>query len=544
MKERILMSRLFVACVFAICAPHVRVVAQHTTPNPETILAYGNYALTHGGNVAKGKQLFADTKRTRCASCHVVNSQGGKAGPDLSSIGGKFDRSHLIESLLEPSRQIVEGYRTSVVLTTEGQLLTGTIKREKNTVVVMDAQGKAHSIAKNDIDTIKTSDVSMMPSDLATSLSKDEFTDLIAYLESLRTGSKNKMGAGVRGPIQVPDGYQIETIATGLSGATALEVMDDGRVLICEQHGELRVVKDGKLLEDPMLILNVEHYWERGLIGVTIDPNFQSEPWVYVCYVAGEPYPHHRVSRFRVERDSASRDSEQLLLKGDDQSTLGGKVPAGHQGGALHFGPDGKLYIGIGEQTAETPAQELDTFQGKILRINRDGSIPKDNPLLSKTSGKYQAIWAYGCRNPFTFAFEKNGDRMLINDVGGKFEEINPGEPGANFGWPTVEHGFTRQEGFVGPIYVYPQSSINGGDFAPETSPFGGRYFFADFVQGWIKMLDTKDPTKAAVFASGLRRPVDLRFASNGSLYVLLRNAWVVDRKFEGHTGSVLRIHR
>ncbi len=128
---------------------------------------------------------------------------------------------------------------------------------------------------------------------------------------------------------------------------------------------------------------------------------------------------------------------------GKDLSSIGGKfggkVPAGHQGGALHFGPDGKLYIAIGEQTSGMPAQKLDTFLGKILRINSDGSIPSDNPLRSKTQGKYQAIWAYGCRNPFTFAFRKSDGLMLINDVGGKSEEVNVGRAGANYGWPVVQ---------------------------------------------------------------------------------------------------------
>ncbi len=135
---------------------------------------------------------------------------------------------------------------------------------------------------------------------------------------------------------------------------------------------------------------------------------------------------------------------------------------------------------------------------------------------------------------------------MVINDVGGNFEEINPGVAGANYGWPTLNHGFTNKKGFVGPIHVYPQASISGGDFAPESlgAPFGGRYFFADFVHGWIKALDTADPKQADDFASGLRRPVDLRFARDGSLYVLLRNAWVIDGKFEGDTGSLLRIDR
>jgi glucose/arabinose dehydrogenase len=308
------------------------------------------------------------------------------------------------------------------------------------------------------------------------------------------------------------------------------------------------VVKEGQLLEQPMLELEVDRNWERGLIGVTVDPLFPARPDIYVCYVARDPYPHHRISRFRVEGDQAIEDTEAILLQGDDQSKLGGNVPAGHQGGAIHFGIDGRLYIGIGEQTAGLPAQQLDTFQGKILRLNSDGSIPRDNPLLDRTQGKYQAIWAYGCRNPFTFAVNPSNGMILINDVGGNFEEINRGVPGANYGWPTVEHGVHDREDFESAIHQYPQASIAGGDFVPVDgtsrwqSEFGGRYFFADFNHGWIKTVDPAQPESAKAFAANFRRPVDLRFGHDDSLYVLLRNAWVIDGKFQDQTGSLVRI--
>lgn len=518
-----------------------------TTVSPEAVREYSQHALTNRGDAQRGRKLFLDEKRSKCAVCHQVDGKGGKVGPDLSRIGGKFDRPHLIESLLEPSRQIVEGYRTSNVLMTSGQVLVGIMKEEQDhSFVLEDAEGKRITVQRADVEKVQSNPVSLMPGDLAASLSKSDFVDLVAYMETLRTGANNKFGAGTRGPIHVPDGYQIETLATGLTGATALETLDDGRVLVCEQPGRLRVIKQGELLPTPMLTLSVENYWERGLIGVTVHPAFPETPWLYVTYVAKEPYTHHRVSRFRVQGDVALQDSEQILLRGDDQSKLGGHVPAGHQGGGLHFGPGGKLYVGIGEQTAETPAQELDTFQGKILRINDDGSIPRDNPLIDQTSGKYQAIWAYGCRNPFTFAFDSQSGQMLINDVGGKFEEINPGVAGANYGWPTINHGMPHRDGFVGPIHTYPQASINGGDFAPASAgpPHAGRYFFADFVHGWIKSIDVSRPQKADTFATGLRRVVDLRFGPDGALYVLLRNAWVVDGKFEGDTGSLIKIDR
>jgi putative heme-binding domain-containing protein len=513
---------------------------------PEMRQRFEASAMTQAGRAKEGRELFLDEKRTRCAICHQVNGKGGKVGPDLSQIGGKFDRPHLIESLLHPSQQIVEGYRSSIILTTSGELLTGIVKEETDqSFVIEDANAQRLTVNRDEIEAVKASPVSLMPDGLAASLSSDEFCDLIAYLETLRSGIKDKPGSATRGPISIPDGYRITTVATSLTGATALETLDDGRVLVCEQTGRLRVIKNGELLPEPMLEVDVDSNWERGLIGVTVHPRFPQVPYVYVCYVSADPYPHHRVSRFRVEGDTAVAGSEEILLRGDDQTKLGGNVPAGHQGGAIHFGPDGTLYVGIGEQTAKTPAQELDTFQGKILRIEEDGSIPPDNPFLDQTQGKYQAIWAIGCRNPFTFAFGPDGS-MLINDVGGSFEEINPGVKGANYGWPKLDHGFNDRKGFVGPVHVYPQASISGGDFAPMSlgEPFAGRYFFADFVHGWIKALDRNDGKQADEFASGLRRPVDLRFAADGSLYVLLRNAWVIDDKFEGDTGSLLRIER
>jgi glucose/arabinose dehydrogenase len=231
-------------------------------------------------------------------------------------------------------------------------------------------------------------------------------------------------------------------------------------------------------------------------------------------------------------------------LAGDDQRKLGGSVPAGHQGGALHFGPDGRLYIGVGEQTAELPAQKLGTLQGKILCINADGTIPADNPFSGRATGKYRTIWALGLRNPFTFAFSKTTGEMFINDVGGKFEEINRGTAGANYGWPVAEHGPTPDSRFQGPLHSYPQASISGGDFAPPDlawpDPYRGRYFFADFVHGWIK---TRDPQgEIDSFATGFRRPVDLRFDRDGKLWVLIRNAWVIDDKFQPGTGTLLEI--
>ena len=503
-------------------------------------------AIINPGRPDRGKVIFASAI-AKCATCHKVGGKGGEVGPDLSQIGGKFDRSHLIDSILDPSAEIPQGYYATNIETRAGLRLTGILKSEtKTALTLLDAEGKVVTVSLADIESRAVSKVSLMPAGLADGLTPSEFTDLIAYLETLRTGRQPTPGEGITGTLSLPPGFKVDVVATGFTGATAMEVSSDGRIFVCEQPGALRVIKDGKLLAKPFLKLPVDSSWERGLIGVTLAPDFPKTPHVFVCYVAAKPYPHHVVSRFTAAGDVAEPGSERILLEGDDQRKLGGSIPAGHQGGALHFGTDGKLYVSIGDQTAGQPTQDLHSLLGKLLRINPDGSVPDDNPFADKTTGKYRAIWALGMRNPFTFAVQPETGRIFINDVGGKFEEVNEGAAGANFGWPTVEHGPTSDRRFRGPVHHSPEACISGGVFSPKSlswpPEYRGRYFFADFKHGWIKMLDPASPATAKPFATGLRRPVDLRFTADGSLLVLLRDAWVIDKSFQGGTGARLRV--
>ncbi len=511
--------------------------------------ALARFAVEVRGNPARGRAVFVDREKARCILCHRVGGEGGAIGPDLSGIGGKFARLHLIESVLEPSRQIVDGYRATLVATSDGRLITGLVKNETNErLTLVNGETHEHVVLKPEIENRKFLDVSIMPEGLATGLSREQFADLIAYLETLRSAGQPTPGSGRIGPVALPPGFTMEKVVGGLTAATALAVAADGRVFVCEQTGSLRVIKHGRLLPEPFVTLRVDHFWERGLIGVALDPMFASNGFLYVTYVSPDRYPHHRISRFTASGDIAAPGSEVVLLEGDDQRNLGGTVPAGHQAGALHFGRDGKLYVAIGEQTAGSPSQSLGTFQGKLLRINPDGTVPPDNPFFTAAKGKYRAIWAIGLRNPFTFAVQPKTGRIFINDVGqDKWEEVNEGFPGANYGWPESE-GTTRDPRFRPPIHVYPVASVTGAAFCPK-GPGGnfpvkyqGQYFFMDFVQGWIKVLDPGHPKSAQPFAIGLSRPVDLAFAAEGSLFILQRDAWVIDDKFEPHTGSLLRI--
>src|SRR5262245_35505810 len=345
-------------------------------------------------------------------------------------------------------------------------------------------------------------------------------------------------------------GFVEETIADGITGATAMAIARDGRIFVCEQTGILRVVKEGKWLPNPFLKIDVDSFWERGLIGVTLHPDFPKMPFVYVVYVAAKPYPHHVVSRFTADGNVAVVGSEKILLEGDDQTKLGGSIPAGHQGGPIRFGSDGKLYIALGEQTAGAPSQDLKSLLGKILRLNPDGSIPDDNPFYSATEGKYRAIWAYGLRNPFGLAFQPGTGRLFENDVGqSSWEEINQIVRGGNYGWPQAE-GTSTNAAFRNPIHAYPPPvgrSITGGVFynpplAQFPTQYVGKYFFLDYMAHWLKVIDPDNPKSVTTFAKNLNGPVDVQLAADGSLYVLNRAAWVRDNKFTPHSGSLIRI--
>lgn len=263
----------------------------------------------------------------------------------------------------------------------------------------------------------------------------------------------------------VPSGFADTPVVSGLDSPTAMAFAPDGRLFVCQQGGQLRVIKNGALLPTPFVTLDVNTSSERGLLGIAFDPNFSTNKYIYLYYTA--PILRNRVSRFTANGDVAVSGSEVKLLELNDVSGAGN-----HNGGAMHFGPDGKLYIAVGENNNPSNAQTLGNLLGKVLRINRDGTIPSDNPFYTTATGANRAIWALGLRNPFTFAFHPNNGRMFINDVGqNTWEEVNEGTPGANFGWPTTE-GPTTDARFNGPVYAYKHSNstpsgcaITGGTF-------------------------------------------------------------------------------
>ena len=333
----------------------------------------------------------------------------------------------------------------------------------------------------------------------------------------------------------LPAGFT-ETAIAGLSNPTAMEIAPDGRIFVCQQGGSLRVIKDGVLLPTPFLTLNVDANGERGLLGIAFDPNFASNNFLYVYYTVSTTPRHNRISRFTANGDVAVPGSETVILVLDNLTSA-----TNHNGGAIHFGPDGKLYVAVGENATRDNAQTLSNMLGKILRINSNGTIPSDNPFFNTATGNNRSIWALGLRNPFTFAFQPGTGRMFVNDVGeNTWEEINDGIAGSNYGWPSVE-GPSANPTFRAPLFAYQHGigptvgcAIAGGAFYnPATLQFPqifvGKYFFGDLCSGWIRVFDPASGT-ASDFASGIANPVDLKVGADGSLYYLARGAGAVFR--------------
>jgi glucose/arabinose dehydrogenase len=341
------------------------------------------------------------------------------------------------------------------------------------------------------------------------------------------------------GAATLPAGFTETQFGSNLNGSpTAMAFAPDGRLFVCLQTGGLRVIKNGTLLATPFVSLTVDSAGERGLLGVAFDPNFSTNQFVYLYHtIPGSP-AHNRISRFTANGDVAAAGSEAIILDLNNLSSA-----TNHNGGAIHFGPDGKLYVGVGENANGSNAQTLGNRLGKLLRINSDGTIPSDNPFVSIATGDNRAIWALGLRNPYTFAFQPGTGRMFINDVGeSAFEEINDGIAGSNYGWPTTE-GPATDSRFRSPLFSYTHGStsttgcaiIGGAFYNPPVNQFPssyiGKYFFADLCTGWIRVLNPADNT-ASDFASGISTPVGVALGPDGCLYYLA----------QGNSGQVFRI--
>ena len=326
---------------------------------------------------------------------------------------------------------------------------------------------------------------------------------------------------------QLPQGFVKELIDEGLN-PTSMQIAPDGRLFLAEKNGRVLVYRDDIRQLAPYLEIQVDDFNERGLSGITFHPNFEQNQWMYVYYsVPGEN--HNRLSRFTGNGDFVVPGSEEVLLELDP---LAGTI---HNGGAMEFGPDGKLYVSVGDGADAFTAQNMGSLLGKMLRLNDDGTIPTDNPFAATLQGNARAIWALGLRNSFSMDYDLDNDLLYANDVGGElFEEINHIQAGRNYGWPYIEgvnQGPSPPPDYEDPVYAYDHDAggaVGGSAFYSSSmanfpATYIGKYFFADYCEGYIKVLDPGTGQILETFASGIDRPLAIAFSEEGEMYYIER---------------------
>ncbi|GAB4021256.1 PQQ-dependent sugar dehydrogenase [Spirosoma koreense] len=334
-----------------------------------------------------------------------------------------------------------------------------------------------------------------------------------------------------------PTNFTQVAVASGLSAPTVAVAAPDGRLFVALQGGTVRVVKNGSLLPTPFIQLTVNSAGERGLLGIAFDPDFTTNQYIYLYYTvptSGSVTVHNRISRFKANGDVAVAGSETIVLELNALSSA-----TNHNGGSIVFGPDQKLYVGVGENANSANSQNLDTYLGKILRINPDGSVPSGNPFPTGSEAR-KRIWSYGLRNPYTITFQPASGRLFVNDVGEvTWEEINDATTGGlNFGWPNAE-GTSTNTAYTNPVYTYHHGSgdgfgcaITGGAFYNPTisrypDSFIGKYFYQDYCSNWINVLDVSGSTAVrSTFATNLSgNSLGLTLGTDGYLYYLSKNS-------------------
>jgi glucose/arabinose dehydrogenase len=330
-------------------------------------------------------------------------------------------------------------------------------------------------------------------------------------------------------PTGLPEGFVAEQVCSGIDCVNMAFDPDDN-IFVVAKSGGVYLVKDGVFYPEPIISLPVDTNGERGLLGIAIDPDFESNHYVYVYYTVSG-LSRNRISRFMFHEDDGEVGQEEIIL------TLDHLEADVHNGGAIKFGADGKLYIATGDGYNNVNAQSQQSLLGKILRLNPDGTIPTDNPFYLQNTGVYKSIYAYGFRNPFSFSFDKN-NRLFVNDVGsGSYEEINEVYAGKNYGWPIVEGKLsnnpnaTEPENYQDPLYAYSHDkgcAIVGSTFYNSTIPafpenYNGKYFFTDFCNWNINLFDL-NTNEVSTFITSSLAPVFLSVSDKGEFYFMTFN--------------------
>lgn len=259
--------------------------------------------------------------------------------------------------------------------------------------------------------------------------------------------------------------FKVEVVASGLEVPWAFAWMPNGDLIFTERPGRVRLLENGKLRPEPVFVVpDVEPSSESGLMDVSVHPNFASNGFVYLTYAYNADGKHVKIVRYKY---SNAKLAEPVIVID--------KIPAApnHAGTRARFGPDGKLYVTTGDATDWNLAQDNNSLAGKTLRLNDDGSVPKDNPFVGK-EGYRPEIWTTGHRNAQGLAWQPGSGLMFQTEHGpsqfegrgGGADEVNIVEAGKNYGWPTI-YGAKTQPGLEAPLLEY----------TPACAPASGAFY-------------------------------------------------------------------
>lgn len=314
-------------------------------------------------------------------------------------------------------------------------------------------------------------------------------------------------------------GFTVHPVVGGLDQPTALAFAPDGRLFVGEKEGTIRVVKDGVLLKEPFARLEIWDFFESGLLGLAVDPDFATNGFIYVFATVAVDEQH--IIRLRDHNGV-----------GVDPTVIKDHIPSTgtfHNGGCLRVGSDRLLYFSVGDNSNRENSQDITTLAGKINRIRLDGTTPEENPFRT-VNGSPRAVFALGFRNPFRFCIAPDG-RLIVMDVGSdnpvRQEELNIVRAGDNGGWPRVE-GIAdppRPE-FIQPAFAYRDQGSSPTGVVYYDSPTGfpddyrGNVFHLDYTLNRLfrVRLDGDRVYKHELFVQGEGAPVDLAVAPDGSL--------------------------
>jgi len=304
---------------------------------------------------------------------------------------------------------------------------------------------------------------------------------LLIFVAAAAVSLVSRYGMSVDGPRNTKAGtIKVETVATELSHPWGLAFLPDGRMLVTERSGTLRLVsKDGKLSPPLSGVPKVVVAGQGGLLDVAIDPDFKSNSLVYLTYSEpGEGGAGTAVARGKL--GESGLDGVEVIFR--QEPKVGG---GNHFGSRLVFAPDGKLFVTLGERFTFTPAQDLTNDLGKIVRINPDGSVPKDNPFVGRTDARPE-IWSYGHRNPQGAAIHPETGKLWETEFGPMGgDELNIPQAGANYGWPVVSWGSHYTGEDIPDPPTHPEFADAIYHWNPVISPSGITFYTADAIPAW-----------------------------------------------------------